>query len=390
MGKYIVKNFLLLDESLTEEERLITETVRQYVDEKVIPCIAEAYELGNFPKKFIKQTADLGLLGLTLPTEYGGSRASYVSYGLVCQELERGDSGLRSFVSVQSSLCMYPIFQYGSEAQKKRFLPLMAKGEIIGCFGLTEPDSGSDPASMRTVAEKVDGGWQLNGSKMWITNAPFADIAIVWAKTKEGVRGFIVEKEFKGFERLEIHHKLSLRASCTGELAFNNVFVPDENYLPGSECGLKAPLSCLTQARYGIAWGAMGAAQACFDLALEYTLTRKQFNKPIASFQLVQQDLADMFTEITKAQCLNLQLGRLKDQGKSTADMVSMAKRNGCREALKIARSCRALLGANGISLEYHVIRHMTNLESVITYEGTDNIHTLVLGRYLTGINAFG
>jgi glutaryl-CoA dehydrogenase len=385
-----VEDFLLLDELLNEEERLITETVRQYVDEKVIPCITEAYESAIFPKEFVRQTAELGLLGLTLPVEYGGSAASYVAYGLVCQELERGDSGLRSFVSVQSSLCMFPIFQYGSEEQKKYWLPRMAKAEVIGCFGLTESDSGSDPASMRTVAEKVAGGWRLNGSKMWITNAPFADIAIVWAKTKEGFRGFILEKEMKGFVRTEIHHKFSLRASCTGELSFDNVFVPDANYLPGSQCGLKAPLNCLTQARYGIAWGAIGAAQACFDLALEYTLSRKQFNKPIASFQLIQQDLADMFTEITKARCLNLQLGRLKEQNKSTADMVSMAKRNACREALVIARKCRNLLGANGISLEYHVIRHMTNLESVFTYEGTDNIHTLVLGRHLTGINAFG
>lgn len=385
-----MEDFLLLNDLLSEEEHLIAETVKQYVSDEVIPCIAEAYEAGVFPKEFIQQTADLGLLGLTLPAEYGGSGASYVSYGLVCQELEYGDSGLRSFVSVQSSLCMFPIFQYGSETQKKQWLPLMAKGDVIGCFGLTEPDSGSDPSSMRTTAEKVQGGWRLNGSKMWITNAPFADLAIVWAKTKEGIRGFIVEKDFKGFGRAEIHHKLSLRASCTGELSFDNVFVPDENLLPGSNCGLKAPLSCLTQARYGIAWGAIGAAQACFDYALEYTMTRKQFGKPIASFQLIQQDLADMFTEITKAQCLNYQLGRLKDQKKATADMVSMAKRNACREALTIARKCRNLLGANGISLEYHVIRHMTNLESVFTYEGTDNIHTLVLGRHLTGINAFG
>lgn len=384
-----MEDFLLLDEVLSDEERFIQETVRKYVTEEVTPRMMHAYENAEFPHEFIKQTANLGLLGLTLPQEYGGSNASYISYGLVCQELEKGDSGLRSFVSVQSSLCMYPIFQYGSDEQKKRWLPLMAKGEVIGCFGLTEPDSGSDPASMRTKAEKVAGGWILNGSKMWITNAPFADIAIVWAKTKEGFRGFIVEKDSKGFERNEIHHKLSLRASSTGELAFNNVFVPDENYLPGSECGLKAPLSCLTQARYGIAWGAMGAAQSCFEVTKEYLLSRKQFGKPLASFQLIQKDLADMFTEIVKAQCLNLRLGQLKDQNKSTADMVSMAKRNACREALNIARKCRNLLGANGISLEYPVIRHMNNLESVFTYEGTDNVHTLVLGRHITGINAF-
>ncbi len=384
-----MEDFLLLDELLSDEERFIQETVRKYVAEEVNPRMMHAYESAEFPHEFIQQTANLGLLGLTLPQEYGGSSASYVSYGLVCQELEKGDSGLRSFVSVQSSLCMYPIFQYGSAVQKKHWLPLMAKGEVIGCFGLTEPDSGSDPASMRTTAEKVDGGWVLNGSKMWITNGPFADIAIIWAKTKDGVRGFIVEKEAKGFERNEIKHKLSLRASSTGELVFNNVFVPDENYLPGSECGLKAPLSCLTQARYGIAWGAMGAAQACFDVTKDYLLTRKQFGKPLASFQLIQKDLADMFTEIVKAQCLNLRLGQLKDQQKSTADMVSMAKRNACREALKIARTCRNLLGANGISLEYPIIRHMTNLESVFTYEGTDNVHTLILGKHITAINAF-
>ncbi len=384
-----MEDFLLLDELLSEEERSIKEMVSRYVADGVIPCIAEAYEKGEFPREFIEETAKLGLLGLTLPQEYGGSEASYVSYGLVCQELEKGDSGLRSFVSVQSSLCMFPIFQYGSESQKRHWLPLMSKGEVIGCFGLTEPDSGSDPSSMRTTAEKVDGGWRLNGSKMWITNAPFADIAVVWAKTKDGIRGFIVEKEAEGFERNEIKHKLSLRASSTGELAFNNVFVPDENYLPGSDCGLKAPLSCLTQARYGIAWGAMGAAQACFNLTKDYTISRKQFGKPVAAFQLVQKDLADMFTEIVKAQCLNYQLGRLKDQKRATAEMVSLAKRNACREALKITRACRNLMGANGISLEYHVIRHMTNLESVFTYEGTDNVHTLVLGRHITGINAF-
>lgn len=384
-----MEDFLLLDEQLTEDERLIRDTTAQYAKHEALPLMCEAYEKGEFPRSFIQQTARLGLLGLTLPVEYGGSAASYAAYGLVCQELERADSGLRSFVSVQSSLCMYPIFTYGSEMQKKHWLPRMAKGEVIGCFGLTEPDSGSDPASMKTTAEKVSNGWCLNGSKMWITNAPLADIAIVWAKTAEGIRGFIVEKDFKGFERREIHHKLSLRASSTGELIFNDVFIPDNNYLPGSESGLKAPLSCLTQARYGIAWGAMGAAQACFDITRDYVLSRKQFGKPVASFQLVQKDLADMFTEIVKAQCLNLQLGRLKEKNQANAVMVSLAKRNACREALKIARSCRNLLGANGISLEYHVIRHMNNLESVFTYEGTDNIHTLVLGRHLTGLNAF-
>ena len=285
---------------------------------------------------------------------------------------------------------MYPIFKYGTEEQKKRFLPKMAAGQIIGCFGLTEPNSGSDPASMHTHAKKVKGGWQLNGSKMWITNATIADIAIVWAKTDAGIRAFIVEKEFKGFTRREIKLKMSLRASITGELVFEDVFVPDEHLLPGSDRGLGAALGCLSQARYGIAWGAMGPAMACFDITRDYLLARKQFDKPLASFQLIQKDLADMYTEIVKAQCLNLQIGRLKDQQRETPAMISMAKGNACREALKIARTCRNLLGANGVSLEYHVIRHMLNLESVFTYEGTDNVHTLVLGRHITGVNAFG
>ncbi len=384
-----MEDFLLLDESLNDDEKLIRDSVRKYVDNDVIHLMEEAYENGVFPKELIKQTADLGLLGLTLPAAYGGAEASYVSYGLVCSELERGDSGLRSFVSVQSSLCMYPIFRFGSEEQKQRFLPEMAKGEVIGCFGLTEPDSGSDPASMRTHAKKVDGGWILNGSKMWITNAPFADIAIVWAKTDEGIRGFIVERDFEGFSTNEIKHKLSLRASSTGELVFENVFVPEDNYLPGSERGLSAPLSCLTQARFGIAFGAMGAAEHCFDIAKEYVSERKQFDKPLASFQLVQAELTHMFSEIVKARCFNLQLGRLNDAGKATHVMVSMGKRNGCYHALDIARRARNLLGANGVSLEYHVIRHMTNLESVFTYEGTHNVHTLSIGRHITGLNAF-
>lgn len=284
---------------------------------------------------------------------------------------------------------MYPIFKYGSEEQKKRFLPAMAAGDIIGCFGLTEPDSGSDPASMRTYAKKVEGGWRLNGAKLWITNAPIADIAIVWAKTDEGIRGFIVEKEFTGFQRNEIKLKMSLRASITGELIFDNVFVPEENLLPETHRGLGAALSCLSQARFGIAWGAMGAAQACFDITRDYLLERQQFEKPLASFQLIQKDLAKMYTEIIKAQCLNLQIGRLKEQGRETPAMISLIKGNACREALKIARDCRNLLGGNGISLEYHIIRHMLNLESVFTYEGTDNVHTLILGRHITGINAF-
>ena len=383
-------DLLLIDEQLHDDERMIRDSVARFVSNDVIPLMAESFDQATFPKELIKKSADLGLLGLTLPAQYGGAEASYVAYGLVCQELERGDSGLRSFVSVQSSLCMYPIFRYGNEEQKVRFLPKMAAGEVIGCFGLTEPDSGSDPSSMRTHAKKVKGGWRLNGAKMWITNATIADIAIVWAKTDAGISAFIVEKEFKGFTCSEIKLKMSLRASITGELVFDDVFVPDENLLPGSDRGLGAALGCLSQARYGIAWGALGAAMACFDITRDYLLERKQFNKPFASFQLIQKDLAEMYTEIVKAQCLNLQIGRLKDEQRETPVMISLAKGNACREALKIARTCRNLLGANGISLEYHVIRHMLNLESVFTYEGTDNVHTLVLGRHITGINAFG
>lgn len=383
-------DLLFLDEQLQDDERMIRDSVARFVSTEVVPLMAESFEHGEFPRQLIKQSAELGLLGLTLPAEYGGAGASYVAYGLVCQELEKGDSGLRSFVSVQSSLCMYPIFKFGSEAQKKRYLPAMAAGELIGCFGLTEPDSGSDPASMRTCATKTQGGWLLNGAKMWITNAPIADLAIVWAKTDAGIRGFIVDTKAKGVSCPEIKLKMSLRASITGELVFNEVFVPDDHLLPGSEKGLGAALSCLSQARYGIAWGAMGAAMACFDITRDYLLERKQFDKPLASFQLVQKELADMYTEIIKAQCLHLQIGRLKEKHRETPTMISLAKGNACREALKIVRTCRNLLGANGISLEYHVIRHMLNLESVFTYEGTDNVHTLVLGKHITGINAFG
>lgn len=384
-----MEDFLLLDELLTDDEKLVRETVRRFVDEEVTPVMLEAYEKAYFPQEFITRSAELGLLGITLPEEYGGAGANYVTYGLVCQELERGDSGLRSFVSVQSSLCMYPIFAYGTEAQKQRWLPQMCAGKSIGCFGLTEPDAGSDPSSMRTVAKKVSGGWRLSGSKMWITNAPVADLAIVWAKTDHGVRGFIVEKEFAGFTRNEIKHKMSLRASVTGELVMENCFVPDENYLPGSEKGLPAALGCLTQARYGIGWGAIGAAMACYEIALNYTKERQQFKKPLAAFQLIQKDLVEMFAEIVKAQTLNLRIGRLKEAGKATFNMVSLAKMNGCREALKIARMARNMLGGNGISLEYQVIRHMNNLESVFTYEGTDNVHHLILGKHITGISAF-
>jgi glutaryl-CoA dehydrogenase len=378
-----------LDEQLNADERMIRDTTAKFVKQDVMPLITDAFEKAYFPDVLIKQIAALGFFGLTLPTQYGGAEASYLAYGLLCQELERGDSGLRSFVSVQNSLCMYPIFKFGTEAQRKQYLPAMAKGELIGCFGLTEPDSGSDPASMTTQAKKVKGGYLLQGAKTWITNAPIADIAIVWAKTDAGIRGFLVDTKSTGVQRPTIHLKMSLRASLTGELVFDGVFVPEDNLLPGTDKGLGAAFSCLHQARFGIAFGAIGAAMDCFDRTTDYVLNRKQFDKPLASFQLIQRDLADMYTEIIKAQCLNLQLARLKEQHKDSPAMVSLAKGNACREALRIARQCRNLMGGNGISLEYHVIRHMLNLEAVFTYEGTDNVHTLVLGRHITGISAF-
>ncbi|MCX7115307.1 MAG: acyl-CoA dehydrogenase family protein [Gammaproteobacteria bacterium] len=382
-------DLLKLDDYLNEEERLFQQQVAKFVKEQVDPVISDAFEKGTFPTNLIQSCASMGLFGLTLPTEYGGLGASYLAYGLVCQELERGDSGLRSFISVQNSLCIEPIYRFGSDAQKKTYLPAMVKGDVIGCFGLTEPDSGSDPASMKTHAKKVKGGYELNGSKLWITNAPIADLAIVWAKTEDGIRGFLVPKETHGFTRIEIHHKMSLRASFTGELVFEQAFIPDANLLPGSTIGLRAALHCLNQARFGISWGSIGAAMACFDITQDYLLTRKQFEKPLASFQLVQDKLTDMYSAILKAQCLNLRVTQLKQAGADTPTMISLIKRNACREALWVARTCRNLLGANGISLEYHVIRHLLNLESVFTYEGTDHIHTLVLGKHITGIDAF-
>jgi len=378
-----------IDSLLSADELEVRNTVRRFVDDEVIPLMADAYENASFPEKLIPRLAKLGLLGITLPEEYGCANASSVVYGLVCQELERGDSGLRSFVSVQNSLCMFPIFTYGSDEQKKKFLPKMAAGEMIGCFGLTEPDHGSDPSSMSTTAKKVKDGWVLNGAKTWITNATIADLAIVWAQTEDGIRGFIVEKDFNGFSTRLIKQKLSLRASVTGELIFEDCFVPDSNYLPGSDKGIAAPLSCLNQARYGIAWGTIGAARVCYDYALTYAKERIQFGKPIASFQLIQKDLVDMYAEIIKSQHLNLHIGRMKDQGKNHFAAISLIKMNGCHTALDIARKARNIMGANGISLEYHVIRHMTNLESVITYEGTDNIHHLIIGKYITGEDAF-
>lgn len=380
-------DFLNIEDLLTEEEKLVYDTVHQFVNKEVKPIIADYFERGDFPVHLIKKLGELGFLGSTL-SEYGGAGLSNVAYGLINQELERGDSGLRSFVSVQSSLVIYPIYAFGSEEQKEKYLPGLISGDIVGCFGLTEPDFGSNPGGMKTNAVKKGDKWILNGSKMWITNASIADIAIVWAKTEEGIQGFIVEKGMKGFSAPEIKHKLSLRASVTGELIFEDVEVPEKNRLPKAK-GLKYPLMCLTQARYGIGWGALGAAIDCYLTAVDYAKTRIQFDVPIARFQLVQKKLADMLTEITKAQLLALQIGRLKDSGNYTHYMISMLKMNNVRIALDIARTARDILGANGISLEYPVIRHMVNLESVKTYEGTEDIHTLILGQYITGYQAF-
>jgi len=382
-------DFMLMEEFLAEEEKIIRDTTRRFVEKEVLPIIEDHYDRGTFPTELIPKIAQLGLLGITTPPEYGGAGASYFSYGLACQELEWCDSGLRSFVSVQNSLCMYPIYAYGSEEQKRKYLPKMCTGDIIGCYGLTEPDAGSDPTSMRTMAKKVDGGWVLNGNKTWITNAPIAHLAVVWAKTEEGVRGFLVERGTSGFQTPEIKKKMSMRFSLTGEIVLEDCFVPDENLLPGSTVGMKAPFSCLTRARYGIAWGAVGAAAFCFERALNYTKERVQFDRPLASFQLVQQDLTDMFTEITKCQLLVYRLGRLFDEGRASHVHVSMAKKTCTMMASQVARKARELLGGNGISLEYHVIRHLCNMETTTTYEGTDKIHSLIIGRYLTGMNAF-
>jgi glutaryl-CoA dehydrogenase len=373
---------------LTEEERAIQESVARFTNERVIPIIGDCFDKAEFPKELIAEVADMGLLGATLPEQYGGSNLGYVSYGLICQELERGDSGLRSFVSVQSSLCMYPIYAYGSEEQRMRWLPDMAAGKVIGCFGLTEAHGGSDPASMKTRAVKDGDAWVINGSKMWITNAPMADIAIVWAHTEEGIQGFVIEKGTPGFTVQEIKKKMSLRASATGALFFDNVRVSDANRLPNVK-GLKGPLGCLTQARYGITWGPIGAAIACLQEVLAYTGERVLFGRPVAATQSAQIKMADMARRITAAQLLSLQLGRLKEAGKMQPTQVSLAKWNNCRMAIDIARECRDLLGGAGITTEHAAIRHALNLESVITYEGTETVHQLVVGRELTGINAF-
>jgi len=376
-----------IDYLLSEEERMVRDTVRKFVQDRVLPIIGEHFEAGTFPRELIPTIAELGLLGMHIEG-YGCAGLSAVSYGLACQELEAGDSGLRSFVSVQGSLAMFPISAFGSEEQKQRWLPRMARGEVIGCFGLTEPDSGSDPASMRTTARRDGDSYVLNGTKMWITNGGIANLAVVWARAEDGVRGFLVERDTPGFTTSDIHQKLSLRASVTSELHFEDCRVPVENMLPNVR-GLRGPLSCLNEARYGIAWGATGAARACYEVALDYAKSRIQFNRPIARFQLVQQKLAIMATELVKAQLLALHLGRLKDEGMVHSVQISIAKRNNVREALKTAREARSILGANGITLEYPISRHSNNLESVYTYEGTDDIHTLIIGQAITGENAF-
>jgi glutaryl-CoA dehydrogenase len=376
-----------VEHMLTEEERMVRDTVHKFVQERVLPMIGTHFEEGTFPRELVPALAELGLLGMHLDG-YGCAGLNAVCYGLACQELEAGDSGLRSFVSVQGSLVMFPIYAFGSEEQKRHWLPRMARGEAIGCFGLTEPDFGSDAGSMQTSARRDGESYILNGNKMWITNGSIADVAVVWARTDEGVRGFLVERGTPGFTTNNITHKLSLRASITSELHFADCRIPAVNMLPNVR-GMRGPLSCLDEARYGIAWGAIGAARTCYETALEYAKTRIQFKRPIASFQLVQQKLAIMATELVKAQLLALQLGRLKDEGLLHPVQISVAKRNNVREALKMARESRTILGANGITLEYPISRHMNNLESVFTYEGTDDIHTLIIGQAITGHNAF-
>ncbi len=400
MARFTGVDLYEVEPLFTDEERQVRDHVRAWVEDRYLPIVEQVYEEARFPIEVVPELAQMGLLGATLPEEVGGAGISYTAYGLAMQELERGDSGLRSFVSVQGALCMYPIFVYGSDEQRRRWLPPMARGEVIGCFGLTEPDHGSDPGSMLTRAERrgapgeAGAGYVLNGAKMWITNGTIADLAIVWAKLRDQatgrdeVNGFLVRKGAKGYSAPEQKRKHSLRASVTSELILEDVFVPEEDRLPGAR-GLKTALDCLSQARYGIAWGVIGAAMACFHEAAGYAKTRIMFGRPIGAFQMVQERLADMLTEITKAQLLCHRLGRLRDEGRATPVQVSLAKRNNCAVALEIARSARDILGANGITAEYPVIRHMCNLESVKTYEGTHNIHTLVLGEEITGIPAY-
>ncbi len=382
-------DYYLLDELLTEEQKLIRQSVRSYVKKEISPIIEDYAQRAEFPIQIVKQLGDLGCYGPTIPAQYGGGGLDYISYGLMMQELERGDSGIRSAASVQGSLVMYPIYAYGSEEQKNKFLPKLASGEWLGCFGLTEPDHGSNPSGMLTKLTDAGDHHILNGSKMWISNAPIAQVAIVWAKNDSGdIVGVIVERGMKGFSAPTIHGKWSLRASATGELVFDNVVIPKENILPNIK-GLKGPLGCLSKARYGIAWGALGAAMDCYDTALRYSQERTQFDRPIGGFQLQQKKLVEMITEITKAQLLVWRLGVLMNEGKATAQQISMAKRNSCEIATNIARDARQILGGMGITGEYSVMRHMMNLESVITYEGTHDIHLLITGMDITGFNAF-
>jgi glutaryl-CoA dehydrogenase len=379
----------LFNDQLTDEERMIRDTARRFCQDKLMPRILEANRSETFDRAIMDEMGAMGFLGATIPEEYGGAGLNYVAYGLIAREVERVDSGYRSAMSVQSSLVMHPINAYGSEEQKKKYLPRLASGEWVGCFGLTEPNHGSDPGSMETRAKMVDGGWILQGNKMWITNSPIADVFIVWAKADGNIRGFILEKGMKGLSAPKIEGKFSLRASSTGEIVMNEVFVPDENLLP-NVAGLKGPFGCLNKARYGISWGALGAAEFCWHAARQYTLDRPQFGRPLAANQIIQLKLANMMTEITIGLQAVLRVGRLMDEDKVTPEMISLVKRNSCGKALDIARHARDMHGANGVSDEYHVIRHVMNLESVNTYEGTNDIHALILGRAQTGIQAFG
>jgi glutaryl-CoA dehydrogenase len=394
MARFDGIDFYDLDSLLSEEERMVRDTVRSWVEDRLMPIIGDAYIERRFPRELIPEFGELGVLGANLPEEYGCAGLNNVAYGLIMQELERGDSGIRSFVSVQGALVMYPIFAFGSEEQRREWLPRLASGEAIGCFGLTEPDYGSNPAGMITRAEKTSDGWRLNGAKMWITNGSMADVAVVWAQTAEagdvaGIRGFVVPTDTPGFSAKDQKGKLSLLASDTSELVLEDVDLPDDALMPGSTEGLKHPLMCLTQARYGIAWGAVGAAMACFHEALSYAKERVMFDVPIGGKQIQQVRLADMLTKITQGQLLTYRLGRMKDEGTMTPQQVSLAKRANCDMATDIAREARRLLGGNGILVEYHSMRHMANLESVYTYEGTHDIHSLILGQTLTGLNAF-
>ena len=382
-------DYYQLDELLTEEHKMVRDSVRNYVKKEISPIIEECAQNAAFPQQIVAQLGQLGCFGPTIPEQYGGGGLDYISYGLMMQELERGDSGVRSTASVQGSLVMFPIYEYGSEEQRRKYLPKLASGEWLGCFGLTEPDHGSDPGGMLTNIKDAGDHYILNGSKMWISNAPFSQVAVVWAKDEEGViRGLVVERGMEGFSTPTTHGKWSLRASATGELVFDNVKVPKENLLPNVK-GLKGPLGCLTKARYGIAWGVVGAAMDCYDTALRYSLERVQFGRPIAGFQLQQKKLAEMLTEITKAQLLNWRLGVLMTEKKATPAQVSMAKRNGCEIAAGIARDARQILGGMGITGEYPIMRHMMNIESVLTYEGTHDVHLLITGMDITGLNAF-